>query len=795
MTPPRDRLGALILSTTLNGIDFVTVDAVDPRTLYVHFVNATDITSAKIGATITRGDSVPVVPVAPVKPADWSLDAEGRPLLTLHALIDGDFSDYLLTLAIPAADPQLLDIAFAASRFSFKANCPSDFDCAPPPVDCPPDDTVVPPIDYLAKDFLSFRRALLDFSALRYPAWVERSEADFGVMFAEALSAMVDDLSYLQDRVAGEAMLETATQRRSLTSLARLVDYEPRPATSATTWLQLTASAPGTAAPGLQVIAAAPDGGQIPFEVGEGLGDATAKPVSDVWNHGIAPYWFDDNDRCLPAGSTALWVAGHGFGFVDGQAILIQTDLPGDSQRRLVHLMAIAGVVGFEAIDPLFGNAPVTRITWRIEDALDRAIDLTRTTLGGNIVRATQGARVVETFAIGTAPATAPGATLAIARRGPNGDAVAPNWVHRYPLVQGPLAWLSPADGGIDTGAAPMPELRLAQVQPIAQDWDFAPSLLQVQSTDLAVTIDPVLWRAVGFSQTGAPTHFDIDGDAGSTVRFGDDTFGAAPAEQDLFAVTYRVGVGAAGNVAVDTITQVVPAGAGVVTGARNPFAVTDGADAESRDQIVRRAPQAFRAKQFRAVRPEDYEGAAESLPWVQKAGTAFRWTGSWLTVFTAVDPQGGEAIGLAHEIELVELLNRRRLAGYESYAPPPQYLSLDLKIAVCALPGWLDGDVEAGVLERLGSAARAYGAAGFFFADRFTFGLPLYRSRLEAAIQAVPGVLGVHGVTYRQRGSFGGFVDLPEVLAPSTRQILRVDNDPSWPERGTIRVTVEGGR
>jgi hypothetical protein len=85
--------------------------------------------------------------------------------------------------------------------------------------------------------------------------------------------------------------------------------------------------------------------------------------------------------------------------------------------------------------------------------------------------------------------------------------------------------------------------------------------------------------------------------------------------------------------------------------------------------------------------------------------------------------------------------------------------------------------------------------AGDFFFADRFTFGSPLYRSRLEAAIQAVPGVLGVRGITYRQRGSFTGFADLPEAVTPSTRQILRIDNDPSWPERGTIRVTVEGGR
>jgi hypothetical protein len=42
-----------------------------------------------------------------------------------------------------------------------------------------PADGDLPPIDYLAKDFDSFRRALSDFSVLRYPAWQERSEADF----------------------------------------------------------------------------------------------------------------------------------------------------------------------------------------------------------------------------------------------------------------------------------------------------------------------------------------------------------------------------------------------------------------------------------------------------------------------------------------------------------------------------------------------------------------------------------------------------------------------------------------
>jgi hypothetical protein len=206
-------------------------------------------------------------------------------------------------------------------------------------------------------------------------------------------------------------------------------------------------------------------------------------------------------------------------------------------------------------------------------------------------------------------------------------------------------------------------------------------------------------------------------------------------------------------------------------------------------------APQAFRAVQYRAVLASDYEAAAETLPWVEQAGTSFRWTGSWMTVFTAVDPLGGAAISVDEEIQVVELLNRYRLAGYESYALPPDYVSIDLRIEVCVLTGWLNGDVEASVLNVLGSSTRADDAAGFFFADRFTFGTPLYRSRLEAAIQNAPGVAGVRSVKFRQRGTFAGFKHMPEAITPAPNQILRVDNDPSWPERGTIRVIAEGGR
>jgi predicted phage baseplate assembly protein len=248
------------------------------------------------------------------------------------------------------------------------------------------------------------------------------------------------------------------------------------------------------------------------------------------------------------------------------------------------------------------------------------------------------------------------------------------------------------------------------------------------------------------------------------------------------------------GNVAADTIRNFDPLTLPGIVSVTNPFPAADGTDAETNERVRRLAPQEFRARQFRSVTAADYERAAELLPWVSNAGTAFRWTGSWLTVFTTVDPKGTESISVAHHTELINLLNRYRLAGYESYTPAPRFASLDLKIKVCAQRDAFRGDVEAAILAVLGTQTSAAGG-GFFSPDKFTFGTPLERSSLEAAIQSAYGVAGVLCITYRQRGLNHTYVAMPETVSIGSNQILRVDNDPSRPEAGSIKVEVEGGK
>ena len=797
-----DRLATLIASATLNGIDFVEITRADQTGLRVHFLNRVAVAGTLTGSspvTITGGEAIPAVPVRPIAATDWGLDDQGRPTLSLRTAFRGDFSAYRLRIASPALDPYFADVGF-----TFKAGCASALDCALPPA-CPPLPGGGPLVDYLAKDYTSFRAALLDYSARAYPQWVERDEPDLGMVLAEMLSAAGDELSYLQDRIAAEASLATATQRGSVVRHARLVDYEPRPATSARTLLQLDVAG-GDVPAGLVVEAPLPDGGRIAFELGGGLDDTGPLRTDPRWNRldhtspdlppRIVPYLWDDAQRCLRAGATELWVAGHGFGFpfdhlqlgTTGIDLLIDTAAPTPADppvREIVHLTGAS-----EEFDPLY-QAPVTRLTWDARQALTADHALDRTVLAGNLVPASEGRRHTETFVIDPDPAGPEAGLAAVARAGPDAACGAPAPVYLHTLTAGRLAWL--ADEA--RGAAPLPEIQLASRaahqgdQP--QGWVWRRSLLDADPFEAAFTVEPAGYRDVRPTPAAGRPQWEYDGDDADSIRFGTGTFGDRPRPGSVFDVTYRVTAGAAGNVAADAITVVPPGFGALIAAATNPFPAAGGADEEMLDHVRAAAPRAFRSRQFRAVRAEDYTATALELPWVIDAGTAVRWTGSWLSIFTTALPAGTPDRGTEPTTDqrraLIELLGRRRMTGYEVFTPLPRYVGLDLVITVCAQPWALRGEVEA--------AVRAAVRTALFAPGRMRFGAPLERSDLEAAAQAAPGVSGVLSISYRRRGVISGFVPMPETVTVGRDEIIQVDDDPSRPDRGSIRIVVEGGK
>ncbi|HUB14142.1 MAG TPA: baseplate J/gp47 family protein [Acetobacteraceae bacterium] len=829
-----NRRNLVIVSPTLNGIDFVEIANSAQTILVVHFLNAVPVAGTlPAPPTITGGDTIPSVAVLPIQPHDWGIDGT-HVTLTLHVNAPGDFSTYTLTLATPSLPCPALDTFFATVQFSFKALCPSDIDCETPPPVCPPSPATLPPIDYLSKDFLSFRQALLDFSSVQYPGWQERSEADLGIVLLEAMAAVADDLSYTQDRVAAEATLTTATQRRSVVRHARLVDYEPAPALSAQTVLQFDVR-PGSAMTvipfGVRAVAQAADGSPIVFETGPSLLGRLSNPptpppppASALWNgvqarEGIKPYWFDDSTQCLPAGATSMYVLGRGYNFQPNQLLLIETNVgPGQPpQRQVVQLLdrgapqgpwatELCDLVVTRAAPDAPGSPPpwfacvtsppsqhpptaVTQIMWASTGALLVARDQANTTVSGNLVAASQGLTVTdEAFTV--MPAAGALATPAIVRIGPRhtnpdgsvGEAV-PQYLHT--LAAGTLAWLpAPPNTALDENY-PQPEIVLQDAG--GQVWTWFRRLLDAGPFEQAYTIDPGLWRLLQTSSSGA-AQFDYDGDNGDTLRFGDGDFGLIPADGTAFGVTYRVGAGGAGNVAAATIVRIDSGQTLAVglTAVRNPLAATGGADAETLQHVRRIAPLAFTQPLQRAVIPQDYEAIAATQPWVRRADTNFRWTGSWLTVFTAPDPAGSTTVAPDQRASLATLLNRCRMAGYESYVPDPTYVSVDVLVQLCVLPTVFRADVETAVLAAL---------TAFFAPDAFTFGQALERSVLEAAVQAVPGVAGILCLESRVRGRSPIFTEMPDQIVVATDQIIRCNNDPSAPERGSITVQATGGK
>ncbi len=324
------RLLLLGRNAAFNGLDFAELrdGQVD-----VHFVNRVRVKGTlatdrpPVTLSVSGAAARPVV--RPVdEDADWFTDTSGRPVLRVTADIPDAPARYLLTVHSDRMDPCLSSVAITVRGRDDIADCgapPSapwpaapwsaaPWSAAPWSAAQPTAGDPAVPVDYLAKDFASFLTALSNFSAARYPPWAERSEADFGIMLMELLSALADELSYLQDRVAAEATLGTATQRLSLVRHARLVDYEPAPAMAATTVLQVDVR-PSAMLPDVIGVQAVGQDGTVDFTAGQGLPGreiqpgrvtqpgGTARPAPDArWNR------YDQAGHarsCGPTGGTA----------------------------------------------------------------------------------------------------------------------------------------------------------------------------------------------------------------------------------------------------------------------------------------------------------------------------------------------------------------------------------------------------------------------------------------------------------------------------------------------------------
>jgi len=816
-----------IRGAALNGIDYLEViDHEAPpgqrqRLLEVHFVN--DLAPGALAASnilIEGGERIrPIV----ITNATTGAGPEAK-ILTVEVEQAGDFSIYTLRLvqdALHTQPPDGFDPMLAAVEFSFKVECPSEFDCKPARV-CPPEPSQPLEIDYLAKDYASFRRLLLDRMAVLMPQWRERNPADLGIALVELLAYAGDYLSYQQDAVATEAYLGTARRRVSVRRHALLVDYPINDGCNARAWVQLQVSA--------DVVKLLPTDSPI-LPIGTLLltriaGQAVRLPndpmvlrqsqavfetmeeVNGLFasHNEILFYTWGDQRCCLPKGATYATLKGHFQNLKNGEVLILEeilgprTGEPEDADPGHRHAVRLTEVIhtdenGDPLVDPL-NNQEITAIRWSVEDALPVPFCISAITdaehgkryiedvsvARGNIVLADHGRTIANEFLgkvpepkIFNAPTLDKNPCEARDR-----EAVFPRF--RPSLKERPLTQAGLYDASASAHAA--------------FHWDTKKALPKI-FLQSRLNADMATWEPQRDLLNSGPdakkfvVEIEIDGTA--YLRFGDDKHGVRPEPETEFRATYRVGNGVAGNIGAEALAHIV-ANIPEIISVRNPLPAQGGAEPESGEDVRQRAPSAFRTQE-RAVTPEDYASVTERHAEVQRAAATFRWTGSWHTVFLTVDRAQGLAVDNTFETKIRQHVERYRMAGYDLEVDAPLFVSLEIVMRVCAKPDYFRSEVKAALLEVFSNHLLPDGRRGLFHPDNFTFGQPVFLSRLYAAAQAVPGVASVQITKFQRQGITDQTALNDGKLLLNRLEIARLDNDPNFVEHGIFTLHVGGGK
>ena len=84
-----------------------------------------------------------------------------------------------------------------------------------------------PVFDYSSRDYTSVYADLVNRIPVYLPEWTSTSASDFGQVLLQMFAYVADLLGYYEDRIAGEAFIQTATQAVSILNLAAMLDYQP----------------------------------------------------------------------------------------------------------------------------------------------------------------------------------------------------------------------------------------------------------------------------------------------------------------------------------------------------------------------------------------------------------------------------------------------------------------------------------------------------------------------------------------------------------------------------------------
>jgi hypothetical protein len=733
----------------------------------------------------------------------------------------GDFSTYTLLAVTKTAaslgspkwipDPDF-DPQYNQLDFSFTVDCPNELDCADEEV-CPPPKWPPVAINYLAKDYATFRQLIFDRLAVTLPDWKNRFVPDVGVTLVELLAYAGDYLSYYQDAVATEAYLATARQRISVRRHARLVDYRLHEGCNARALVVVGTTDKQIIEPGKVRFITRPDG-NLPVELTKDsiakfatasytVFEAVATTQLYAGQERIEIYTWGDSECCLPRGTTATTLvdqtpsvggaAGSGLQLKAGDYLIFEevlgpkTGLEADrdpSHRWAVRLTSVTGDT-----DPLNGTR-VLHIEWGADDALPFPLCLSSigpapacalltnvSVARGNVVLVDHGRTITEVL---------PAVEEAVSTPTCDGEGQPSEVTHRTLRFRPSLSQpgLTYRQGPLSTTPASIvftqdPHSSVPVVT-LSNSWTPSLDLIDKRETDRNFVVE-------------------IDNDRVAWLRFGDGCHGALPSPGVAFQAVYRVGNGKAGNVGAESIqhvlwdTQVTD----LIVSVRNPLPARGGVDPQPIEEAKLFAPHTFRTQIERAITADDYAAIAQrEFPLeVQRAACQLRWNGSWYEALVAIDAFGTEQAS----DDLLERVEHRlrwfRRVGHDLRIEAASRVPIYISLLVCVKAVYLRAHVLADLEARFGTGMLPDGRLGFFHPDNLTFSEGLYLSRIVSLAQSVAGVESVQAKRFEREFDSTSSGIASGVIPLGPFELAVCDSDPSFPENGRIEFLMGGGR
>lgn len=441
----------------------------------------------------------------------------------------------------------------------------------------------ITPIDYTSRDYASLREDLIKAVQLRIPQWTADDPTDFGLALLESFAYMGDIMSYYIDRAANEAFLTTATQRESISAIAKTLGYFPASATAASVRLRVFNPAQyrkkivqGTTF--VCNVSSTDQTKMLYFEAQRPAG--TFQTVAPTTPFVITS--FQDNGT----NKMTVTVSGDAVGSASDELTqvyhigdLVQITRTGNSNIDGTRVLTGG------QYDTATGRTELYFASSGTAVSLVSSVTTNATVTAVNLITATEGKTTLNQL-------------IGLSNGSPDQEFIlqCPSLIEDSVRVICGTPGASTAIVGVDSADPLYGVYRFGE-----PSWETSTRFNRTTSTSNLTPYDNVFY-------------LEPAGKGEYAIRFGDGVNGTIPEKDSGVYVTYRTGGGIEGNIAINTYLR----GPGSLTAAADSSGY-GGAPEESIEEIRRNATSMFRSRD-RAVSTQDFSDLALTDPFIVKA-------------------------------------------------------------------------------------------------------------------------------------------------------------------------------